>query len=462
MSLRGVSGCSDLAHGPAINVGPPQKRLRVLFVVAHDSLGGAARATFRVFDAIRNWCPERIDIFMRTPNKTRNDNAILGGKPVRNRREFLEYLIRTRFRKYFPRRPFVSDNTLLHSQALYKTGLAREINALNPDVVLMGWLGNSTLAIEEIQRIKAPIVWRLSDMWMFSGAEHYSDTARYRWGYSRKSRPGDESGPDINRETFVRKRKAWESTPHVIALSKWLAAESQASTLSRDWPTHIIPVPIDTQFWHPVSQESARKKLGIESDKIVLLFGSGAGRARPFKGASLFFEAIERLQPLLNTAGLSEKITVAIFGEENHPMTHAGIPVLFLGRLDDVNIRQAYGASDVAVVPSTLEAFGQVAAEAQACGTPVVAFKNSGLADVVIDGVTGRLAPRMDAESLAASILWTIENPQRTAQLSAAAAAHAKKRWSPEVIAHAYARVLELASGRIAKIPTESGEAVTL
>ena len=37
------------------------------------------------------------------------------------------------------------------------------------------------------------------------------------------------------------------------------------------------------------------------------------------------------------------------------------------------------------------EPFGMAAAEAQACGTPVVAFGRGGLSEVIVDGVTGFL-----------------------------------------------------------------------
>ena len=114
----------------------------MIIVAAHDSLGGAARAIYRVFLALREWQSESFEMFLRTPNKTVDDDQVIGGKPARNRREFLEYWIRTRYRKYFPRKTFVTDNPMLHSQALYDTGLGREINSLKPDVVMMGWLGN--------------------------------------------------------------------------------------------------------------------------------------------------------------------------------------------------------------------------------------------------------------------------------------------------------------------------------
>jgi UDP-glucose:tetrahydrobiopterin glucosyltransferase len=50
------------------------------------------------------------------------------------------------------------------------------------------------------------------------------------------------------------------------------------------------------------------------------------------------------------------------------------------------------------------EPFGLAAAEAQACGTPVVAFRRGGLSEVIVDGVTGFLVPPDDVQAAAAAV----------------------------------------------------------
>jgi len=123
-----------------------ERRLRVVLVTSHDSVGGASRAMHRIYEGLRCF-GTRADTRLRVIHKTRVDDGILGGKSQRSWWEFLGYFLRTRFRKYFPRKPFFSDNKLLHSQALYPSGLGRELNAMRPDVIMLGWLGSAVMSI---------------------------------------------------------------------------------------------------------------------------------------------------------------------------------------------------------------------------------------------------------------------------------------------------------------------------
>jgi glycosyltransferase involved in cell wall biosynthesis len=79
---------------------------------------------------------------------------------------------------------------------------------------------------------------------------------------------------------------------------------------------------------------------------------------------------------------------------------------------------------DVLVLPSRQEPFGTVLAEAMAVGTPVVATRVGGLAEVVRDGVTGRLVDPGSPDQLAAAVLDVLAHRD---QMSAAATVDAKR-----------------------------------
>ena len=79
---------------------------------------------------------------------------------------------------------------------------------------------------------------------------------------------------------------------------------------------------------------------------------------------------------------------------------------------------------DVLVAPSHQEPFGTVLAEAMAVGTPVVATRVGGLAEVVEDGVTGRLVEPGDPAALAAAVHEVLG---RRAEMGEAARAHARQ-----------------------------------
>jgi glycosyltransferase involved in cell wall biosynthesis len=86
--------------------------------------------------------------------------------------------------------------------------------------------------------------------------------------------------------------------------------------------------------------------------------------------------------------------------------------VRVLGHVSDDRLADQYRAARVVVVPSTAgEGFGLVAAEALACGTPVVASDQGGLAEVVRHGEDGLLVAPGDPFALACALQLLLEDP---------------------------------------------------
>jgi glycosyltransferase involved in cell wall biosynthesis len=123
-----------------------------------------------------------------------------------------------------------------------------------------------------------------------------------------------------------------------------------------------------------------------------------------------------------------------------------GFPLSWVGYIeDDSLLASLYSAADVMVVPSRQEALGQTASEAQACGTPVVAFAATGLKDVVVHRKTGYLAEAFSTDDLARGLSWILEDEQRRAAIGQAARFRAVECWHPSVTVAQYREVYQQA-----------------
>ena len=82
---------------------------------------------------------------------------------------------------------------------------------------------------------------------------------------------------------------------------------------------------------------------------------------------------------------------------------------------------------DVLVLPSIVEGRALVQQEAMACGLPVIATKNAGCDDLIVEGETGFLVPIRSPEALAGKISWCMANRSRICGMGIAARQRASK-----------------------------------
>lgn len=392
-----------------------------------DSIGGAARAANRIHHALR---AEGIESFLLVNRGSLSDSTVIAPATAPGR-----LLARARRLLASPwRRLLKTNDASLHSPACIPSGWARRLNASAADVVHLHWINGEMMSIADIGRLTKPTVWTLHDMWAFCGAEHYTDSTRWREGYTMANRPPQESGFDLNRWTWRRKQRHWRRPLQIVTPSRWLAGCVQQSELFKSWPVAIIPNPIDTTVWQPVERQLARRTLNLPLQSPILLFGGLGGVEDRRKGFDLLRDAVQVLRG--RVAGLELVVFGQLAPTEAAPL---GLPIRHTGYVhDDARLRLLYSAADAVVVPSRLEAFGQTASEAHACGTPVIAFDNSGPADIVEHRVTGYLAQAFDVQDLANGIAWVLTADADGRKLGIAARERACRLWDSRVVARHY------------------------
>jgi glycosyltransferase involved in cell wall biosynthesis len=146
-------------------------------------------------------------------------------------------------------------------------------------------------------------------------------------------------------------------------------------------PSQVVFPPARTEFFTPGGERGGR-----------FLY---VGRLTGYKRPDLVVEAFRDLPFELDVVGEGALLS--------RLQSIATPNVRFLGTVSDDALRDLYRAA-VALVYPVDEDFGIGMAEAQACGTPVVALAAGGALDIIEDGVTGMLLQRQDVGELRRAI----------------------------------------------------------
>ena len=172
------------------------------------------------------------------------------------------------------------------------------------------------------------------------------------------------------------------------------------------WPIFVVPNCLDINKWKPIKKNIARDLLDYSENDSLIAFGSFGSNMQLHKGYDLLIEALKYFSQY-NT-----NVRLIVFGKktiDEKISDELPFPVDYIGHLhDQLTLRALYSSIDVLLVPSRQESFGQTASEAQACGTPVVAFDTGGLKDVVEHKETGYLAKPFSVHDFAKGIQWTL------------------------------------------------------
>lgn len=411
--------------------------MKILHLSNSGKQGGAARATFRINQALNGLGHEstmlvqnkrRDDIHVKSISKTKVQKALAKIRPIYDRLPLELYKDREEG-------PF--------SVARVGVNVSKDPLVRTADIVNLHWINGGFLSLKSIARLghlNKPIVWTLHDMWPFTGGCHYSgDCDRFKENCGRCPILKSSKTNDLSRRVWKRKKKAYEGLNlTIVTPSRWLARCAGRSSLLSDVSTVVIPNCLDTTIFKPIDQGLAKEILNLPKDKSLILFGAMSATSDKRKGFRYLLEALEGLTH--TASAFQDSVELVVFGAsrfadiDNLPLT-----AHFLGRLsDDYTLALCYSAADVFVGSSLEEAFGQTLSEAMACGVPVVAFDYSGPTDIVDHEENGYLAEYRSARDLANGISWVLGSEERRSVLGERARQKVLENYSLEVVGRKY------------------------
>lgn len=146
-----------------------------------------------------------------------------------------------------------------------------------------------------------------------------------------------------------------------------------------------------------------------EDNQELLLY---VGRLDPEKGLFTLVDALRSL-----SSSFDWRLAIAGQGQLGYPLAarlkEYGIDhrVTFLGYIPQSQLRHAYTAADIVLVPSDYEPFGLVALEAQRMGTPVITSTAGGLSEILSLTRGGIAFPAGHSGKLAEALISLLSDP---------------------------------------------------
>ncbi len=373
--------------------------MKILIVNTFDIEGGAARASYRLHNALLS---EKIDSKMLVHIKTSDDATVIA--PTKKIISKIRFIFENLLIKFYKKH----TKTLFSPLWLPFSSISEKINEINPDIVHFHWISGGMLNIDDISKIKAPIVWSLHDMWVFTGGCHYDEECgNYKVLCGECKVLGSTKKYDLSRKVFLKKQKLFSNKKNItfIGLSQWITNCARDSTLLKDKKNINIPNPIDTTIFKPIDKNLSRELWCLPKNKKLILFGAMGATSDPRKGFKELTDSLKELDIELD-------IEFVVFGSsrpENN--TNLKFKTHYLGNLhDDISLITLYNAVDVMIVPSIQENLSNAIMESLSCGTPVVAFNIGGNSDMIEHLETGYLAKPFDSEDLAKGIKWILNH----------------------------------------------------
>lgn len=245
---------------------------------------------------------------------------------------------------------------------------------------------------------------------------------------------------------------AWRRADGIVVQSQSMKLEMSSLYRLEPAKIHVIPSGVDHErFAQPAPGSDLLDRLGNrDRSKILITY---CGRLVKMKNVAFLIHAYRRMRR-------RGDCRLIIVGEGDQRLALSELArqldvesgVLFAGPTD--RVEEYLAASDIFVLPSTYEPFGNALVEAMAAGLPCLALRPDGLtvrtasAEIIADGVSGYLVDGRDPGDLAAKLDLLCQEPSLRLRLGQAGRRIAAERFSWRRCAEAYLELLQTSTHR--------------
>lgn len=383
---------------------------KIIIVSRFENSGGAAIAAYRLYKAL----------LLKGSNSVRylfyDDNKDVFHYIKKKVWHFLEYGL---FR-------FIDKNVLRSINAFGLISLKK--NLKNPDTIVnLHWVHFGLLSIEQIARIKNPLIVTLHDSWFVNSSSHYNqDFNFYKLGSFKRF-----IIKRVNRWVINRKRNINNIT-YFVTPSVWLKSLVLKDPHFSKFRIEVIPNPLDTDIFKP------KKEIRINHKLNVLTFLDS--EVNYLKGGDLLIKFIEIVNGDIE---LSQKITFTIVGSKSFNSDKFN-NVIDLGFIkSEEELVAIYQSSDICISFSRSENLPQFLTQAASCGLPLMGFDLEGMPEVIIENFNGYLISPFNLQAYKKQFESLVSSPSSILKFSKNSRQSALDKWDQSVVAKKYNKLFD-------------------
>lgn len=263
------------------------------------------------------------------------------------------------------------------------------------DIIHIHWFNQGFIKLHSLLKIDKPVIWTMRDMWAFTGGSHYTmDFDKYEKSY-------------LSKIIQKYKKKNYNKNFVFVAVSNWLKNKAEKSYVLKEHNIIKIDNNIDLTSFDNITKDIAMSSLKISTTKQIILYGAQNPQSKR-KGWDIFVETLKKLD--------KSKYFILIFGNfwSQDVLNNIGIEYKSIGYIHNKKIlNQAYSAADIFVASSIEDAWPKTFAEAMYCGTPVVCFDNTSIAEIIDHKINGYVVKNFESNQLKDGINWLSEEVKK-------------------------------------------------